>query len=1105
MVLLLLISTVNAKAPGADFTTNTLSGPEPLRVSFTDLSSNDPTGWAWFFGDETYSSPWMLMNSSPGWIPRMSTGTVATPSGVIVMTGGDANDGFKNDVWVSQDKGATWTQATPGAEWTPRDRHSVVAMPDGSIVLMGGGDLYGNKNDTWRSTDNGTTWIRMTEHAGWSERGGQCSVAMPDGRIVLMGGINFVGTNNPSYYHDVWSSADNGATWTLMNATAGWSGRAWFGCEAMPDESIVLTGGDTNEGDTNDSWRSTDYGKTWTQITQKAGWSLRFAYTTAAMPDGSIVLMGGNDNRGHLLNDTWRTTDKGATWSKVSQSAGWPGRFYHNSVALPDGSIVLLGGNARADVCCIFDNDVWRLMPVGSSARNPSHTYAKAGIYPVTLQAFNADGYSSHTNNGYITVNPINPVASSGTTAPVPTVSTTIIETSNVPPDLSQFSPPFISSLAGNSAGGTLHFDDRAYTSPWTEMNASPGWMPRLWHSAVAMPDGSIVLMGGQASGTGNDVWRSQDQGATWVEVTPRAGWSQRVGHSSVAMPDGSIVLMGGQSGGTYLNDVWKSTDNGATWTLINANPGWSPRWEHNSVVMKDGSIVLTGGATDSFGGTANDVWRSTDDGATWSRMTADAGWSPRSYQSAVALPDGSVEVMGGYESGIDRGAVYHNDVWRSTDNGATWNEITPSAGWTARWGQTVVALPDDSVMLMGGYDTSGSKKNDTWRSTDNGASWTLVNESSGWSPRVFYSSVVMPDGSIVLMGGDSGLEGVKNDVWRIQPSGILWKLLRKPQNQALPAVSGKEGVGQTLPENSTYPIVLPDETVPFRHGGNVTLVVNLQNPREGYFTPPVSPKENLSSSAEPSPDATNQSSKTDTSSQESGKKVLFIYIDPIRDFPTDSSFNITGSTKLNISVTTNFPAGSLFWVDIINEDLSSSLLYNIVLPAENEGDDLNEFSYTHDMSGNRPGHYRVEIHKANTNFTGILHFNITSPEPWWWVSVDPVSQAKEGKELRVTGTTNLPAGTNMTVSSGLVFHSCPFRFNSEPVNTNGRRNLCFGNCSDSLAKNMVKVIPGLNGKNIWFSSINTTEWCEGETYWITAGVPGWTNETQGAASIRQG
>jgi len=44
--------------PVADFTANVTTGPAPLTVQFTDLSTNDPTSWSWDFGDgETSTTP----------------------------------------------------------------------------------------------------------------------------------------------------------------------------------------------------------------------------------------------------------------------------------------------------------------------------------------------------------------------------------------------------------------------------------------------------------------------------------------------------------------------------------------------------------------------------------------------------------------------------------------------------------------------------------------------------------------------------------------------------------------------------------------------------------------------------------------------------------------------------------------------------------------------------------------------------------------------------------------------------------------------------------------------------------------------------------------
>jgi PKD repeat protein len=47
---------VKEQAPVADFMANTTTGPVPLAVQFTDLSTNDPTAWIWDFGDGKMST-----------------------------------------------------------------------------------------------------------------------------------------------------------------------------------------------------------------------------------------------------------------------------------------------------------------------------------------------------------------------------------------------------------------------------------------------------------------------------------------------------------------------------------------------------------------------------------------------------------------------------------------------------------------------------------------------------------------------------------------------------------------------------------------------------------------------------------------------------------------------------------------------------------------------------------------------------------------------------------------------------------------------------------------------------------------------------------------
>jgi hypothetical protein len=195
----------------------------------------------------------------------------------------------------------------------------------------------------------------------------------------------------------------------------------------------------------------------------------------------------------------------------------------------------------------------------------------------------------------------------------------------------------------------------------WTLLTANAGWSARYGHTMVQYNDGSLVLMGGNegsnAASAKRDVWRSTNHGQTWTQQTGTAGWSARWFSSSVTVGS-NIILTGGYNGTTALKDVWRSGSAGATWQIQNTSPGWVGKWGHSSLLMPDGSIIVMGG-TGTYPNYYNDVWQSQDSGITWSVVNASAGWSPRSFQSGLALPNGSVAVIAGIT-----GSGVKNDTW---------------------------------------------------------------------------------------------------------------------------------------------------------------------------------------------------------------------------------------------------------------------------------------------------------------------------------------------------------------------------------------------------------------------------------------------------------
>jgi hypothetical protein len=397
-ILLLAVQVTAAAPPAAGFSASPTQGGVPLSVQFTDSSSGSPTGYAWFFGDETCGGAWTRMTAGAPWTKRLRPAVAVTPDGTIVLMGGHDDTGNKNDVWKSKDKGATWTLVNASPGWIGRHAHAAVALPDGSIVMTGGFNSN-SKREVWKSADKGATWSVLSADPGFAARYYHTMNVLSDGSIVIIGGFG----DTEGRMNDVWRSTDGGLTWMQMTANAEWSRRDSHTSVALPDGSLVLMGGfDTTY--LNDVWRSEDNGATWTLVNSSPGWTVRRMPVSVALPDGSIVLTGGYDDESRM-SDVWRSTDRGNTWALATASPGWPERSEHAMVVLPDASIVLLAGydNIGSSLSEMVKNDTWRFQPAGSLEKNPRHTYNLKGKYTVALQVYNADGFDSLLKTGYIT------------------------------------------------------------------------------------------------------------------------------------------------------------------------------------------------------------------------------------------------------------------------------------------------------------------------------------------------------------------------------------------------------------------------------------------------------------------------------------------------------------------------------------------------------------------------------------------------------------------------------------------------------------------------------------------------------------------------------
>lgn len=236
-----------------------------------------------------------------------------------------------------------------------------------------------------------------------------------------------------------------------------------------------------------------------------------------------------------------------------------------------------------------------------------------------------------------------------------------------------------------------------------------------------------------------NTVWSSED-GETWTKVNEGASDEQKFTartNASVANLNGDLYLTGGYSVGFgapqgAMNDVWKSTDGGATWSTLDAQFGedFVARADSKLIVYKD-ELYLIGGRTKFPYNYFNEIYKSAD-GISWTKVDVAAPFAARASFSCFVYNDRMYVLAGLGNKEVTEGEtttsvdVFYNDLWVSEDGGVNWTEMKTGAlpeGFAARYGQAIV-VDGNTIHIFGGngQDAEGSAKvyTDAWKGTLN-------------------------------------------------------------------------------------------------------------------------------------------------------------------------------------------------------------------------------------------------------------------------------------------------------------------------------------------------------------------------------------------------
>uniref|UniRef100_UPI004047F202 WD40/YVTN/BNR-like repeat-containing protein n=1 Tax=Algoriphagus sp. TaxID=1872435 RepID=UPI004047F202 len=251
---------------------------------------------------------------------------------------------------------------------------------------------------------------------------------------------------------------------------------------------------------------------------------------------------------------------------------------------------------------------------------------------------------------------------------------------------------------------------------------------------------------------TGGGLWTTEDGGINWENISDGFFTVGSIGEVAVSESDPNVVYVGTGEHAvrgvmtSYGNGVYKSTDAGKTWKHIGLE-----KTRHISDIAVHPSnpdlVYVAGQGTVHGPNNDRGVFKSTDGGATWKKVLY---INDSTGISSLSMDMNNPRIL--YATSwehrrlpwtVSSGGA-GSAIWKSTDEGNTWQKLTE--GLPKMMGKMGISVSRANSNRVYAILETEKSKSGLYRSDDAGKTWALLSNNQDISSRSWYYMEVFAD-----------------------------------------------------------------------------------------------------------------------------------------------------------------------------------------------------------------------------------------------------------------------------------------------------------------------------------------------------------------------